>query len=521
MRELGLTTVFGNPGSTEAAFLQDWPADFTYVLGLQEASVVAMADGWSRVNRRPALVNLHTAAGVGNAMGNLANAWHNRTPLIVLAGQQTREMLLLEPWLTNIDAVSLPRPYVKFAYEPARAQDVPAALMRAFAIASQPPQGPVFLSVPMDDWTKAASGSPVAARPIQTRLAASSELLAPLAAALDSSARPALIVGGGVARSEGWQSAVELAERLRCDVFAAPADGVGFPQDHELFCGALPSAVAPLRATLDPYDVVVVAGAPVFRYYPHVPGDYLPEGASLFHISDDPAEIARAPVGCGVLADPGGALAVLHGLVTPRPRRELRRRPEPAVALPVQGRMTVAALMRALAAQRPPHAILVNEAPTALQAVAQEWPCVEPDTFFFPEGGGLGYGLPAAVGIALAERQSSRMRPVVALIGDGSFHYSVQALYTASSLALPLIVVVPENGGYGILKQFASSAGLENVPGLDLEQTDAAAIARGYGCSALVATTPEAVRQAFASALSRGGPTVIVAPVADSASPLL
>jgi benzoylformate decarboxylase len=164
LRAQGLTAIFGNLGSTEETFLADFPSDFRYVLGLQEASVVAMADGFAQATRRPALVNLHTGAGLGNAMGNLLTAFQNKTPLIVTAGQQTREMLLLEPWLTNVEATMLPRPWVKWAYEPVRAQDVPGAFMRAIATAVQPPAGPVFLSLPLDDWDKPCRGPAVVRR---------------------------------------------------------------------------------------------------------------------------------------------------------------------------------------------------------------------------------------------------------------------------------------------------------------------------------------------------------------------
>src|SRR6201981_3528386 len=148
LRALGLTTVFGNPGSTEQTFLQDFPDDFSYVLALQEASAIAMADAFAQVTRRPALVNLHSSAGLGNAMGNLVAAWHANPPLIVTAGQQHRELVIGEPYLGNREATTMPKPWVKWSYEPARAQDVPEAFMRADAMARQPPAGPVSLSVP-------------------------------------------------------------------------------------------------------------------------------------------------------------------------------------------------------------------------------------------------------------------------------------------------------------------------------------------------------------------------------------
>src|ERR1700754_4567659 len=189
LRAYGLTTVFGNPGSTEQPFLQDFPDDFRYVLGLQEASAIAMADGFAQATRRPALVNLHTAAGTGNAMGNLFTAFQNKTPLIVTAGQQTREMLLLEPYLTNVDPTTLPRPWVKWAYQPDRAQDIPAAFMRAIATALQPPAGPVYLSLPLDDWDKPSEG-PASGGTAGPRAAPDPERLGEFAKALRLASSP-------------------------------------------------------------------------------------------------------------------------------------------------------------------------------------------------------------------------------------------------------------------------------------------------------------------------------------------
>jgi benzoylformate decarboxylase len=141
-RRLNLTTIFGNPGSTEETLLKNFPSDFRYVLALQEAPAVAMADGYAQATGEPVLVNLHTAAGMGNALGNIESAWYNRAPLIITAGQQTREMLLIEPYLTNTQPLEIPKPFVKWAYEPARPEDVPGALMRAYAMAIQPPAHP-------------------------------------------------------------------------------------------------------------------------------------------------------------------------------------------------------------------------------------------------------------------------------------------------------------------------------------------------------------------------------------------
>ena len=197
---LGLTTVFGNPGSTEETFLKNFPDDFTYVLGLQEASVVAMADGFAQSTGKPALVNVHTAAGMGNAMGNLVAAAKGNTPLIVTAGQQTREMVLCEPYLTNKDETVFPQPWVKWAYEPKRAEDVPAAIMRAYAVALQPPAGPVFLSIPLDDWEKPALG-PAVIRTVSHRVSPDAERLRGFAERINGAQRPLLVFGPEVDRS--------------------------------------------------------------------------------------------------------------------------------------------------------------------------------------------------------------------------------------------------------------------------------------------------------------------------------
>src|SRR6478672_6150582 len=194
LRSLGLTTVFGNPGSTEQTFLQRFPDDFTYVLALQEASALAMADGFAQSTGKPALVNVHTAAGTGNAMGNLVAAYRANTPLIVTAGQQAREMVLCEPYLTNTQETLLPQPWVKWAYQPARAEDVPAAFMRAYAVAVQPPAGPVFLSIPLDDWNKPALG-PAVVRTVSHRIAPDIERLASFAERIDNNRNPALVLG--------------------------------------------------------------------------------------------------------------------------------------------------------------------------------------------------------------------------------------------------------------------------------------------------------------------------------------
>ncbi|MEV1142868.1 benzoylformate decarboxylase [Micromonospora sp. NPDC049799] len=512
LRALGMTTVFGNPGSTEEPFLAAFPEDFHYVHALHEASAVAMADGYAQVTGRPAHVNLHTAPGTGNAMGNLVTAWHNRAPLIVTAGQQTREMLLIEPRLTSRRATELPQPYVKWSHEPARAQDVPAAVMRAYATAVQPPAGPVFLSLPLDDWAQPADPPPPV-RTVSTRIAPDPYRLGEFAAVLAASRSPALVLGASVDRADAWPAAVALAERLGAAVWTAPApERTPFPEDHPYFQGVLPYAIAPLAEKLRGHDAVLVVGAPVFRYYPHVPGDHLPAGVRLLHVTDDPEEAARAPVGNSLLGDAGLTMADLLDLIPAmdRPPPPARSAPAP----PEDGSpLSADALFAALARHWPADGVLVQESPSNLPALRRRLPITRPGSYFTMASGGLGYGLPAAVGIALAQRDTGRHRPVVAVIGDGSFHYSVQALWTGARLGLPLVVVVPVNQQYAILKSFADFKETAGVPGLDLPGMDLTALARGYGCATEVVETPDQLGAALTTGLRANRPTVLPVPI--------
>src|SRR5947209_3900650 len=245
-RAHGMTTIFGNPGSTELPMLADFPDDFSYVLGLQELVVVGMADGYAQASGKPTHVNLHTAPGVGNAVGGLFNAQANKAPLVVTAGQQVRPQVTIEANLTNRDATVGPQPYVKWAHEPPRAADVPAILARAIASASLPPRGPVFVSIPMDDWREEADEDRTAnasRRIVVGRAAPDPAALAQLASELESARSPVLVAGPDIDWSGGWDAAIALAEKQRLPVWASPATGgsrLGFPEAHPQFVGILP-----------------------------------------------------------------------------------------------------------------------------------------------------------------------------------------------------------------------------------------------------------------------------------------
>src|ERR1700733_9217605 len=406
LRKLGLTTVFGNPGSTEETFLKNFPDDFTYVLGLQEASVVAMADGFAQSTGKPALVNVHTAAGMGNAMGNLVAAAKGNPPLIVTAGQQTREMVLCEPYLTNKDETVFPQPWVKWAYEPKRAEDVPPAIMRAYAVAVQPPAGPVFLSIPLDDWEKPALG-PAVIRTASHRVSPDAARLRLFGDRINAAKRPALVFGPEVDRSGAWDAGVAFAEKVGAPVYAGPLpDRASFPEDHRLFQGQLPMTIAGVTEVLRGHDLVVVIGAQVFRYYPYVAGEYLPEGTELLQITADPGLAATAPVGDSVLGDTRLALEQLVDMVDDHSDRVVPTREVPSSAVDVTGSAPLEpdAVWSTLRDVTPADSPFVPESTSTMAQQLRFLPSTRPGSFFATASGGISWGVRAGGGGGLGGR---------------------------------------------------------------------------------------------------------------------
>lgn len=522
LRELGLTTIVGNPGSTEETFLKDFPDDFRYVLSLQEASVVGIADGLSQGLRKPVIVNVHTGAGLGNAMGCILTAYQNKTPLILTAGQQTREMLLLEPLLTNINATLMPQPWVKWSYEPARAEDVPAAFMRAYAAAVQQPSGPVFLSLPLDDWDIQIEG-PANVRSVAQRSAADPARIRDFADRINSAQNPVLVYGSDIARSQAWDEGIAFAETLSAPVLTAPfAERTPFPESHPLHAGALPSAIGPICERLEGHDLVVAVGAPVFRYYPYVAGDYLPAGTSLLHVTDDPDMAAKAPVGDSLVSDSKLFFEAIRPMLEkkadkPNPYTK-EAAPEPDFdQLP----LTPDAVYRLIREAAPEEFVLVEESPSNVIELERQIPIDKPDTFYTFASGGLGWDMPAAVGLALAEGESGRNRPVIAVIGDGSFQYSVQSIYTGVQEKAHVIFVAMRNSEYAILKEFAILEETPNVPGLDLPGLDIEALGRGYGARSTKVKTADDLTAALKDALAHEGTSVIEVEISPKLRSLL
>ena len=506
MRRFGATTLFGNPGSTELPLFRNFPNDFRYVLGLQEAVVVGMADGYAQATRNASFVSLHSAAGVGNAMGNIFTAYKNRTPIVITAGQQARSILPFDPFLFSASAVELPKPYVKWSVEPARASDVPLAIARAYYIAMTPPRGPVFVSIPVDDWDRSAEMVPL--RVVSTELRPEPRMLDLIGAALDASERPAFVVGAAVDRDGAWSEVVKLAEVHNARVWAAPMSGrCGFPENHRLFAGFLPPIRERIVSLLNGQDVIFAIGAPAFIYHVEGAGPHIPAGAMLCQLTDDPDTAAWTPA--GVAAIGGIRLGVVDLLArsAPAPRPWPAGRAAPA-RVESSDRISVAYFFQMLAELRDPGDVVVEEAPSARPLMQAYLPITRSEGFFTMDSGGLGYGMPAAVGVALGKPGAR----VIGLMGDGSAMYSIQALWSAAQLKLPITYVILNNRRYAALQDFAPIFGFADsdfVQGTELPNIDFVALAKGMGCAAARVAEPGGLRESLSRALRAEVPMLL------------
>jgi benzoylformate decarboxylase len=519
LRERGMTTVFGNPGSTELPMLADFPDDFRYVLGLQEAVAVGMADGFAQASGKPTQVNLHTAPGLGNAMGAIFNAQANKSPLLVTAGQQARSLMTLQANLTNRDATRTPHPLVKWSYEPPRAEDVPHAIARATYLAALPPRGPAFVSIPMDDWDVEVDADAVrhqTTRTVGGRAAADSVAVRALAARLASAKNPVFVAGPDVDASGAWDVAVALAERQQLPVWATPAPGggrIGFPENHPQYRGILPPAIGPLSETLAGHDLILAAGTSIFPYYPNLPGPLLPDGAALVAITSDPDEAARAPMGDALVADVALTLEALLDEVGEADRSL----PEPLAApgeLPESDPISATNAIRTLADVFPEDGIVVLESPSATIAVRNQLRLSRPGSYYFGAGGGIGFGIAASVGVQLAQPN----RQVICILGEGSVQYAVQTFWTAVAYKVPVTFLILRNAEYAILKWFAEIESVTGAPGLDLPALDTTAVASGYGLASKRVSTRDELHEAMREAIVAEEPRLVEVGVAPGMS---
>ena len=457
MRRHGMTTIFGNPGSTEIAFLTDLPPDIRFVLGLHEGSVVGMATGYALARGEPAFVNLHTAAGLGNAINAIANARDCRAPLVIVVGQQDRRQIAFEPFLTGRQLDRLAGEYPVWRHFPARGQDVPGAIARAYHEAKAA-RGPALIVVPMGDWLEPAdelaAGAPARLlRPHSVQAADVSEL-ADLLAQADS---PALVVGAP--EEQDWDGVVALAERLRCPVWQEPfSRRVSFPQDHPLFAGHLHWQRRLMHDDLERYDVVLTVGTNAFRAYLFdEPVALVGPDTRVAVLTADPAEAHRSPCDLAVVAPVGAAC---RALVEQLPERagnppEPVLRPAP-LAPPAAGEsLRPGHVLDALAERLPDNVLLVEECPSIQPELYQRLPVRIPFGFMSTANGCLGFGLAGSIGL----RMGLPDRPVVAVLGDGSTTYAIQALWSAARYDVGVLLIVLSHGGYAIMDALAHARG--------------------------------------------------------------
>jgi benzoylformate decarboxylase len=511
LREFGLTTVFGNPGSTELPMFRDFPDDFRYVLGLQESVVVAMADGFAQARNDAALVNLHSAVGVGHALGSIFTAYKNQTPLVITAGQQARSILPFEPFLFSEQAAQLPKPYVKWSIEPARAADVPAVMARAYYVSMQQPRGPTLVSVPVDDWDRPCL--PVAGRLVSRAVAGDPVLLARAADALRRARRPVIVVGASAARDDAWDETIALAELHRAPVWVSPmAARNSFPERHPLFAGFLPADRGGIVSRLEGADFILVLGAPVFTYHVEGHGPHIPEGSALVQLTDDPGAASWSPVGTAIVTNLKLGVAALldsrplsdRSPPTMTPRAE---RVKPDV-------LTDRYLLQQIAALRPADSIIVEEAPSSRGPMHDHLPMLHRETFYTCASGGLGHGLPAAVGVALARPG----RKVIGLLGDGSAMYSIQGLWTAAELGVAVAFIIVNNNSYRALEEFGRHFDIDQPPGVKLPHLDFGSLAAGHGVRSIRVQRCEDLDAALQEIFSAKVPMLLQVDIQSSAA---
>lgn len=508
LRSAAMTTIFGNPGSTELPFLRDLPPDFKYVLGLHERSAAGMALGFAMARGQAAFVNLHSVASVGNGLSAIVDAYYCHAPLLITTGQQDRRQLLAEPFLVS-RAVDVVKPYVKWACEPLRAEDVPAAIARGYYLAMQPPMGPVFLSIPMDDWNHACDS--ISFRETNHNLLADPSALQTVARALDASKAPALVVGAQIEEDGAWNEVIALAEHLGAAVYQEPISSRWpFPRTHRQFRGNLLPARQPLADQLAAYDVVLVLGAPIFLYYAHVPGEVIRAGTKLFQITNSPENAAAALAGTSIVGNLADAAQSLLAGTKARAAATLASKPD-TVGVPPTNPLTASYLFSVLNKLLPRDAIICEECPSSKGELDSHILLDQPGSFYSVRSGILGFGLPAAVGLQLAHPR----RRVVCPVGDGSIQYSIQTLWTAVQENAPVIFIVLRNGDYTALKSFCDFTKVgRNVPGMDLPAIDMVKIAQGYGMTARHVEKPEELTSALQEAFNSNRPCLISVTIA-------
>jgi benzoylformate decarboxylase len=534
LKQEGVQYIFGNPGSTELPMMDALAGqeDIRYYLALHEGVAVSMADGYSVASGRPAVVNVHVSPGLGNCMGMLYNASKSGAPIVLTAGQHDQSFLLSEPILwSNLEEVA--RPYVKWSYEIHRLEDLPRAVHRAIKVATAPPTGPVFLSLPMDVLKAEGDIELGAPTRIDQRVRASREAVERAAEILGGAKNPMIIAGDAVARGDAHPELARVAELLGAPVYQQTVSGTcNFPSSHSLSLGPIPRLQKITRKALEDADVLFSVGADLMTMSLPSELEPVPPGLSIIHLHLDPWEIGKNyPARVGILGDSKETLRELEKALKDRfsPERQkeakvrmerIRQMKEKRISelrekahqernlMPIRP----LALMEAVADSLPSNAVVVDETISSGRGLMTFLRCEDPHSFYGMRGGGIGWGIPAALGIKVALPD----RPVVGLIGDGSAMYSFQGLWTAARYGLAVVFVICNNRGYRILKErthaldgFSAKSG--SYIGMDLEQPhiDFISLSRSLGVPAERCEKLGELKQLLSHALALGGPFLI------------
>jgi benzoylformate decarboxylase len=531
LKDEGITHLFGNPGTTELPImhaLKDHP-DLTYVMAMQESLVVAMADGFSRASGKLVACNVHVAPGLGNAMGSLFNAKFTGTPMILTAGQQEQGHGLMEPVLYG-PLVQMAEPLVKWAVEVTRLEDLPRIVRRAAKIATTPPTGPVFISLPGDILNAEAGIELGRSTRVDTRVKPSDESLQALVARILKAQRPVIITGDEIVKSDALQEAAALAEALGCPAYQSSTPyGASFLSESPSFMGALTRLQKQVRETLAPYDLMIVLGADPLRMSVHSEVDPLPDGLSIVQVGLVDWDLAKNyGAEIALKADVKETVRALIPALKAAGGQALETRAKEGLAAlasknwTAKRRMLVDQISKAsdkspidtdwlslqVVEAMPDNAILVDEGLTSARQMLALRPHRDRYGYHALASGGIGWGLPASVGVSLANPD----RPVVCYSGDGSSMYSIQSLWTAANHKLPLTFIIVNNGGYRIIKQrLLAFHGDDHYVGMDFidPPVDFTGLAKSLGLEAMKITDPTQLKPALKSAFSRPGAKLI------------
>ena len=532
----GVEYIFGNPGTSETPLmdaLQDFP-QVKYIQSLQEGTAVGMADGYARASGRPAFANIHIAGGLANGISALYNAYRGGTPLVLTAGNSDTRMLLAEPTLSG-DLVQMTSQYTKWSHEIHHPGDVPMAVRRAFKEAKTPPTGPTFLSFPWDTMDETADIDAIASSTGYFKQRPDSRALEHASRLLSQADNPVIVLGDRVAQSGGVQQMVQVAERLGARVYATSFSEVNFPTSHPLFSGTLNTSSPATRKLLSGADVVLAVGANIFSSFLYVDVPFLDPTTKLVHLDSNTREVEKVyPTEVGVLADPATGLAELadaldqdmsasakEAAVTRNAALgEARRRADEVYQQQLrdswdQRPMPVARMMHELAAAVPENTIVADESITSQRAMMQAFDFDQPGSLFGIRGGALGWAMPGALGVKLAQPD----RPVLAVVGDGASMYTVQALWTAARFNIPVVYAICNNRAYRILKvnmdiylkrMLSDEERESEYMGMDFANPlDLAAIAQGMGVAGEKVEDPAQLGAAVRRAFESGKPALI------------